>query len=173
VQDPGSVPPAFKETIVAGSSGHWSDAESNADIGFPVRGGVLRRIVGKLLWPFLHRQVAVNRALLAELDAVRARLDGAEFRLDRAFGDLDHHSAVLIRHEEPLERHDMLLTRLQTNLEALQHEFEPAIVDLIRQIDVSKDMFNLGQRQTLGGFTTSSQISGSSSARCSRNSSRL
>jgi O-antigen chain-terminating methyltransferase len=137
---------------VAGSSAHWSEAEASADIGFPARGGPVRRIVGKLLWPFLGRQVAVNRALLAELDVVRGRLDAAEHRLDRVFGDLEHHTAVLVRHEEPLERHEMLLPRLQTNLEALQHEFEPAIVDLIRQIDVSKDMFNLGQRQTLTRF---------------------
>jgi SAM-dependent methyltransferase len=137
---------------VAGSSAHWSEAEANADIGFPSRGGPLRRVVGKLVWPFLGQQVAVNRALLAELDAVRARLDTAEVQLDRARGDLEHHTAVLVRHEEPLERHEMLLPRLQTNLEALQREFEPAIVDLIRQIDVSKDMFNLGQRQTLARF---------------------
>jgi chromosome segregation ATPase len=139
--------------MVAGSSAHWSEAEASADIGFPAGGGPIRRIVGKLTWPFFGRQVAVNRALLAELNVVRERLDNSEQRLDRAFGDLEHHSSVLVRHEEPINRHDALLHRLQANLEALEREFEPAMVDLIRQVDISKDTFNLGQRQVLTRFT--------------------
>src|SRR5665213_3800045 len=79
---------AFKETIVAGSSAYWLEAEANAEVGFPPSGRVFRRGLGKLMWPFLRHQVAVNRALLAELDVVRQRLDQAEQRLDRADGDL-------------------------------------------------------------------------------------
>jgi SAM-dependent methyltransferase len=121
---------AFKEMLVTGSSAYWLEAEANANVGFPPSGRVFRRGLGKLLWPFLSRQVAVNRALLAELDAVRQRLDQAEQRLDRTDGDLAHHTEVLVRHEEPLDRHGLHLTLLQKDLEELGktlESFDPLI----------------------------------------------
>jgi len=129
---------------VPGLTPHWSEADANAALGLPVSSGrmrTLRRLVGRLLWPFLRHQVAVNRALLAELDAVRARLDTDERQLVRAFGDLEHHSAVLVRHEEPLDRHEFLLTHL-----------EPAIDDIVRQFELVQDKIDLGQRQAFARY---------------------
>jgi O-antigen chain-terminating methyltransferase len=129
---------------VPGLTPHWSEAEAHAALGLPVTGGRLRiprRIVGKILWPFFRHQVAVNQALLAELDAVRARLEADERSLVRAFGDLEHHSAVLVRHEEPLERHEFLLKHV-----------EPAIEDLVDEFDLVQDKIDLGQRQALARY---------------------
>ncbi len=122
----------------------WSVAEAHADIGLPAAPGrfrFARRLLGRILWPVLRHQVQVNRALLAELDAVRARLDSDELRLARVDGDLAHHSSVLVRHEEPLDRHEFLLTHL-----------ERATGDLIRQIDLVQDKVDLGQRQALARY---------------------
>jgi SAM-dependent methyltransferase len=129
---------------VPGLTPNWSEAEAHAALGLPVTSGKLRsvkKLLGKLLWPFLHHQVIVNRALLAELDAVRARLDRDEFQLLHLAEDLEHHSAVLVRHEEPLDRHEFLLKHL-----------EPAISDLVRQIDLVQDKIDLGQRQALARY---------------------
>jgi O-antigen chain-terminating methyltransferase len=127
---------------VAGITPNWAEADAHAALGMPVARGtkfrLVRRLIAKALWPFLSHQVAVNRALLAELDAVRERLDSADLRLDRAFGDLEHHSGVLVRHEEPIDRHEFLLKAL-----------EPAVTDLLRQIDLVSDKVDLGQRQAL------------------------
>ncbi len=127
-----------------GLTAHWSVGEANADLGLPVASGRLRlarRLLAKLLWPFLRHQIQVNRALLAELDAVRARLDADEMRLVRIDGDLAHHSSVLVRHEEPLERHELLLTHL-----------ERATGDIIRQFDLVQEKVDLGQRQALARY---------------------
>ncbi|MCU1492530.1 MAG: methyltransferase domain protein [Acidimicrobiaceae bacterium] len=127
-----------------GLTPNWSEAEAHAALGLPVTSGKLRsvkKLLGKLLWPFLHHQVIVNRALLAELDAVRARLDRDEFQLLHLADDLQHHSAVLVRHEEPLDRHEFLLKHL-----------EPAISDLVRQLDLVQDKIDLGQRQALARY---------------------
>jgi len=129
---------------VPGLTPSWSVAEEHADVGLPVASGRFRsarRVLGRLLWPFLRHQVQFNRALLAELDAVRARLDSDELRLARVDGDLAHHSSVLVRHEEPLDRHEFLLTHL-----------ERATGDLIRQIDLVQDKVDLGQRQALARY---------------------
>ena len=112
---------------MTGSSAYWLEAEANANVGFPPSGRVFRRGLGKLLWPFLGRQVAVNRALLAELDVVRQRLDEAEQRLDRVNGDLAHHTEVLVRHEEPLDRHGLHLTLLQKDIEELAKTVESVL----------------------------------------------
>jgi len=128
---------AFKETIVAGSSAYWLEAEANAEVGFPPSGRVFRRGLGKLMWPFLSHQVAVNRALLAELDVVRQRLDQAEQRLDRADGDLAHHTEVLVRHEEPLDRYGLHLTLLQKNVEELGKTFESVAGELWTSRDIA------------------------------------
>ena len=127
---------------MAGLSPNWAEADAHAGLGLPLRPGVrlrlLRRVLAKLASPFFSQQIAVNRALLGELDAVRQRIDQADQRLDRLGGDLEHHSAVLVRHEEPLDRHEFLLKAL-----------EPAIGDLLRQIDLVSDKVDLGQRQAL------------------------
>jgi O-antigen chain-terminating methyltransferase len=130
--------------FVPGLTSQWAEADAHASLGFPVASGRLRavkKLLGKLLWPFLHHQVIVNRALLTELDAVRQRLDAAEFKLLHAVDDLEHHSAVLVRHEEPIDRHEFLLKHL-----------EPAIEDLVRQLDLVQDKIDLGQRQALARY---------------------
>ncbi|HUY30738.1 MAG TPA: class I SAM-dependent methyltransferase [Acidimicrobiales bacterium] len=127
-----------------GLTPHWTEADAHAALGLPVTTGrmrALRRLVGRLLWPFLRHQVVVNRALLAELDAVRSRLDADERQLVRAFGDLEHHSSVLVRHEEPLDRHEFLLKHL-----------EPAIDDIVRQFELVQDKIDLGQRQAFARY---------------------
>jgi len=131
---------------VPGLTPQWSEAEAHAALGLPVVSGRLRfvkKLLGKVLWPFLHHQIIVNRALLAEIDAVRQRLDRDEFDILHAKDDLEHHSAVLVRHEEPLDRHDFLLKHL-----------EPAIEDLVRQLDLVQDKIDLGARQALARYHT-------------------
>jgi 2-polyprenyl-3-methyl-5-hydroxy-6-metoxy-1,4-benzoquinol methylase len=131
---------------MAGSSANWGEADAHAGLGYPTgKRHAIRYLIGRVLWPRLREQVSVNRALLAELDVVRARLDEAELGLNRVRGDVDHHTTVLVRHEEPLDRHDFLLSKLEANV----HQVGPALTDLVRQIDVAKDMFNLGHRQVL------------------------
>jgi O-antigen chain-terminating methyltransferase len=83
--------------------------------------------------------------VLAELQTVQNRLDEAEGQLQRLRGDVEHHTEVIVRHEEPISRHEFLLATLEANIA----EVGPAIVDLVRQIDVVKDMLELGQRQVL------------------------
>ena len=125
---------------MAGLTEHWSQGQANAELGMPARNPV-RRLIGKLLWPVLRHQVVVNRALLAEIDALSKRLDQTEFELLRARGDIEHHTAVLVRHEEPLDRHEFLLKHL-----------EPAITDLLRQIDLVQEKVDLGARQALARY---------------------
>lgn len=166
---------------MSGSSAHWNNAEMSAEIGYPIpsnaRLRALKRLIGKLIWPFMSRQVVVNRSLLAELEVVRERLDGAEYRLDRTEGDLGEHSAVLSRHETAIASHE---TSLGQQLEAIESEqtksealgghlqlvnraigeiqqksddidryMKDATLDLLRQVDVMKDMANLGHRQVV------------------------
>ncbi|MCU1492528.1 MAG: hypothetical protein JWO62_292 [Acidimicrobiaceae bacterium] len=62
----------------AGDPSRWSSLEANADLGLSVPSGVghrfLKRVVARLCRPFLVRQVAFNRALLAELVSIRDSL---------------------------------------------------------------------------------------------------
>lgn len=125
---------------MAGLTEHWSTGQANAELGMPAH-NPLRRLIAKLLWPVLRYQVVVNRALLAEMDALSKRLDAAELELARARGDIEHHTGVLVRHEEPLDRHEFLLQHL-----------EPAIMDLLRQIDLVQEKVDLGARQALARY---------------------
>ena len=132
-------------------------AAASADLGYG-RGGLVRRVLGRLLWPFFRHQIVVNRTLLAQVDGLadalaahgalseqlgqlRQRLEHAEFELARARGDIEHHTSVLVRHEEPLDRHEFLLKHL-----------EPAFVDLQRAVDLVHDKVDLGQRQAFARY---------------------
>jgi O-antigen chain-terminating methyltransferase len=83
---------------------------------------------------------AIEQRLFA-LSVVEQRLDDQEFRLLHVVDDLEHHSSVLVRHEEPLDRHEFLLKHL-----------EPAIGDIVRQLDLVQDKIDLGQRQALARY---------------------
>ncbi len=166
---------------MAGSSAQWSIAEANAHLGFTTPAGrgrrLLKRVVGKLLWPFLRQQITYNGALLGELETVASRLDAVEARVTSAQADLEHHSTVLTRHEDPLNRHEVGMVQMLSGLEEQQRkaaglgdhmnlvndaleelqqkqaivalETKDAVRDLLRQVDVMKDQINLGYRQVV------------------------
>ncbi|MCU1490927.1 MAG: SAM-dependent methyltransferase [Acidimicrobiaceae bacterium] len=125
---------------MTGATEQWSEANSHSSIGLG-DGNPFRRLLGKMLWPFLRHQVVVNRALLAETESLAQRLDAVEFQLARARGDIEHHTATLVRHEEPLDRHEFLLKHL-----------EPAFLDLQRAVDLVHDKVDLGQRQAFARY---------------------
>jgi SAM-dependent methyltransferase len=62
----------------------------------------IRRILVRILWPILRRQVEFNNRSIELFNAVASW----EHRLDRVDSDLAHHSSVLSRHEIPLARHE-------------------------------------------------------------------
>jgi SAM-dependent methyltransferase len=111
------------------------------DLGLGGAKGLGKRVLRRLLWPFLRHQVDLNEAVRAELDALGRRIEVAERELTRARDDIEHHTSVLVRHEEPLDRHEFLLGHL-----------EPAFLDLQRAMDLVHDKVDLGQRQAFARY---------------------
>jgi SAM-dependent methyltransferase len=113
------------------SDGHafLDEALAHAELGLPVpkgmRFGGTKRIVSRLGWPFLHRQLAFNRATVNELtlqlsrareDRVRvyAQLENMGRAFERLVGDLRAELAQQLAEVHIAHRHQFDLVQRQT-----------------------------------------------------------
>jgi|GEM_PF-708506 len=109
----------------------------DVNLGLPIpRGSRLRsvkRIVAKLIWPFLSHQVKINNAILADTtklsqndEELSRTLNGITDALGQIQFSLAHHSSVLERFEQTLTKHDGFIHYneqvLRQHLEALERQ---------------------------------------------------
>ncbi|MGO9334312.1 MAG: methyltransferase domain-containing protein [Acidimicrobiales bacterium] len=128
------------------------EAETHARLGLPIPKGVrhrlLKRVIAKLCWFFLHHQVALNKEVLAALETLilsetgrGAQLEAQGTRLEAQGTRLEAQGTRLEAQGAQLEAQGAQLEALGAQLEALGADLWAAITTHTSQLEALGDLW--------------------------------
>ncbi|MFZ2058700.1 MAG: methyltransferase domain-containing protein [Acidimicrobiales bacterium] len=121
------------------------EAETHARLGLPIPKGVrhrlLKRVIAKLCWFFLHHQVAFNKEVLAALETLILSETGRGAQLEAQGARLEAQGARLEAQGAQLEAQGAQLEALGAQLEAQGADLWAAITTHTSQLEALGDLW--------------------------------
>jgi len=110
--------------------------EEDADLGLPPAQGsrlrIIRKIIAKVAWPVLRRQIHFNNLVVKEMSKFATRIDETRHFIEHHRVSLAHHTEVLVRFEETIAAHNLSSASLSGLAEDLR--------ELVQRVDRYENM---------------------------------
>lgn len=124
-----------------------NQAETHSQLGYPPDGRLrsVRRLVGKLLWPFLRHQITVNKSLIATIEQQSAALAAANQQIASLVAVEQYHAGLARQqYQAALARSD--------EADLAMESLRSALGNVETRTQTMSDRIELTQRQTFSRY---------------------